>query len=149
MSESTTAAKKAPARTGGRELVTDQGRTAIADGVVSKIAGIAARDIRGVASLGSGMSRTFGALRQRMPGSGREDVAQGVAVEVGERQAAIDIDLVVQYGVGIPDLASSVRGNVIDAVERMTGLEVTEVNIAIDDLVLPEDREQPHESRVE
>jgi uncharacterized alkaline shock family protein YloU len=139
--------QKSPERAGRRELVTDQGRTAIADGVVTKIAGIAAREVPGVASLGAGMSRTFGAVRQRIPGGGRENVSQGVAVEVGEEQAAIDIDIVVQYGVAIPDLASAVRGNVIDAVERMTGLQVTEVNIAIDDLVLPEDT-QPEESRV-
>jgi uncharacterized alkaline shock family protein YloU len=148
MADNATATKpeKSPSPGGRRELVTDQGRTAIADGVVTKIAGIAAREVNGVASLGSGMSRTVGAVRQRMPG-GRENIAQGVAVEVGERETAIDLDVVVQYGVAIPDLASGVRGNVIDAVERMTGLRVTEVNITVDDLVLPEDS-QSDEGRV-
>jgi uncharacterized alkaline shock family protein YloU len=75
-----------------------------------------------------------------VPGA-RASESQGVAVEVGERQAAADIDLVVEYGVAIPDLAAAVRRNVINAVERMCGLEVTEVNISIDDIHLPGDEE--------
>jgi len=62
-----------------------------------------------------------------------------VTVEVGERQAAIDLDLVVEYGISIPDLADGVRRNVINAVERMCGLEVTEVNITVGDVHLPTD----------
>src|SRR3954453_12959461 len=116
------------------ELVAAQGKTSIADGVVRKIAGIATREVNGVHNLGSGGTRAFGALRERIPGSGGPNISQGVSVEVGERQAAIDLDIVIEYGVAIVDLAQAIRRNVITAVERMTGLEVTEVNIAIDDI---------------
>ena len=76
-------------------------------------------------------------------------MAQGVRVEVGEMQAAADIDLVLEYGVVIPDLAEAVRRNVIDAVERMCGLEVTEVNISIDDIYVPGDEQPAAEPRVQ
>jgi uncharacterized alkaline shock family protein YloU len=121
------------------ELVTPQGRTSIADGVVRKIAGIATREVNGVHNLGSGGSRAFGALRERIPGSGGPNISQGVSVEVGERQAAIDLDIVVEYGVAIVDLAQAIRRNVITAVERMTGLEVAEVNISVDDIFIASD----------
>jgi uncharacterized alkaline shock family protein YloU len=117
---------------------TAQGRTTIAASVVQKIAGIAAREISGVHSMGGGISRTFGALRERIPGggTGASNVA-GVQVEVGEKQAAVDLDIVVEYGASIVELARAVRRNVISAVERMTGLEVIEVNIAVNDIHLP------------
>ena len=117
---------------------TTQGRTTIAASVVQKIAGIAAREISGVHSMGGGISRTFGALRERIPGggTGASNIA-GVQVEVGEKQAAVDLDIVVEYGASIVELARAVRRNVISAVERMTGLEVIEVNIAVNDIHLP------------
>ncbi|PSK95857.1 putative alkaline shock family protein YloU [Murinocardiopsis flavida] len=123
-----------------RDLVTTNGRTSIADHVVAKIAGMAAREVGGVHQMGGGASRAFGAVRDRIPGStATSTAARGVTVEVGERQAAVDIQLVVEYGVSIPDLAGAVRRNVITGVERMTGLEVTEVNITVDDIHLPDD----------
>lgn len=131
-------------------LESTQGKTAIADTVVSKIAGIATRDVSGVYNLGGGAARTVGAIRERIPGS-RTNASQGVSVEVGERQAAIDIDVVAEYGVSISDLASGIRSNVINSVERMTGLEVVEVNISVNDIHLPsEDDDADEESgRVE
>jgi uncharacterized alkaline shock family protein YloU len=114
-------------------LTSDRGRTSIADGVVAKIAGIAARDISGVYALGSGAARAFAAVRQRVPG-GKPNVAQGVSVEVGEKQCAVDLAIVVDYGVPIAELAAAVRENVITSVERMTALEVVEVNISVDDI---------------
>lgn len=131
-------------------LVTEHGRTVIADTVVAKIAGVAAREVDGVHNLGGGTARAIGALRERIPGS-RTNVTQGVAVEVGERQAAVDIAIVAEYGVAIADLAHGIRRNVINSVERMTGLEVTEVNIDVNDVHLPDendDAEQP-EPRVQ
>lgn len=116
-------------------LVSSQGRTTIADTVVSKIAGIATREVQGVHAVGGGASRAIGALRERIPGA-RVNQSQGVSVEVGERQAAVDIDIVADYGVSIADLAAGIRRNVINAVERMTGLEVTEVNIVVHDIYL-------------
>jgi uncharacterized alkaline shock family protein YloU len=125
---------------GGSKLITDRGRTVIADSVVAKIAGIASREISGVHDMGAGASRAFGALKEKLPvGSSAPNPTQGVKVEVGERQAAIDLDLIVEFGVAIPDLAQSVRNNVVERVQRMTGLDVTEVNISIDDIHLEDD----------
>ncbi|MEU9822881.1 Asp23/Gls24 family envelope stress response protein [Pseudonocardia alni] len=132
----TTPAVKTPAPTGA--LVSGQGNTRIAEAVVAKIAGLATREVHGVYDLGGGAARAFGALRERIPGAST-NVAQGVSVEVGEKQAAVDINLVVEYGVAIADLAKAVRRNVISALERMTGLEVVEVNISVDDVHLPSD----------
>ena len=117
-------------------LVTEQGRTSIADTVVAKIAGIAAREVSGVHSLGGGTARAIGALRTRIPG-GSTNHSQGVTVEVGERQAAVDLQLVAEYGVSIADLAASIRRNVIGSIEGMTGLEVSEVNIDVQDVYVP------------
>lgn len=129
-------------------LVTEKGATSIADTVVAKIAGIAARDVSGVHDLGGSTARTVGAIRERIPGS-RTNHGQGIAVEVGERQAAVDIDLVAEYGVAITDLAAGVRRNVISSVERMTGLEVTEVNIVVHDVHLEDESAADEDPRVE
>jgi uncharacterized alkaline shock family protein YloU len=125
-------------------LQTSQGNTTIADGVVQKIAGLAAREVSGVHALGGGAARAFGALRERIPGA-TQTAGQGVAVEVGEKQAAVDLDVVTEYGAPIAEIARSVRRNVINAVEGMTGLQVTEVNIAVNDIHLPTDDQVPQE----
>ena len=138
--------RKAARRGGGAPAT--RGRTTIADGVVEKIAGLAAREVFGVHTMGSGLSRTFGAVRDRVPG-GSKSVSRGVKVEVGEVQTALDLEIVVEYGVSITDVAGAVRENVIAAVERMTGLEVVEVNIAVSDVKLPEDEEEEPESRLQ
>ncbi|MFI5783852.1 Asp23/Gls24 family envelope stress response protein [Nocardia sp. NPDC051570] len=133
-------------RNSGSALVTDKGTTTIADTVVQKIAGLAAREARGVHDLGGGTARAFGAIRDRIPGASAS-VGQGVSVEVGEKQAAVDLELVVEYGVSIADLARAVRRNVITAIEQMTGLEVVEVNLNINDVYIPEDDDQPRPTR--
>lgn len=130
-------------------LVSEQGRTSIAETVVSKIAGIATREISGVHDLGGGTARAVGAIRERIPGS-RTNLSQGVGVEVGERQAAVDLDIVAEYGVSIADLAVAIRRNVITSVERMTSLEVTEVNITVHDIWLNDGSDEGAETgRVE
>lgn len=123
-----------------------RGRTTIADGVVAKIAGMAARDVVGVHALGGGLARTFGAVRDRVPGGGKS-ATRGVKAEVGEVQTALDLEIVVVYGVSIADVCRTVREHVISAVERMTGLEVVEVNIAVSDVRLPDDEEDEDETR--
>jgi uncharacterized alkaline shock family protein YloU len=128
-------------RTGAAAPAETRGKTTIADGVVAKIAGTATREVPGIHSMGAGMARAFGAMRERVPGAGA-GVTRGVKVEVGERQAAVDLDVVVEYGVSIVDVAGAVRTNVISALERMTGLEVVEVNIAVDDVHLPDEEEE-------
>ncbi|WP_410875859.1 Asp23/Gls24 family envelope stress response protein [Nocardia sp. A7] len=127
-------------------LVTDQGTTTIADTVVQKIAGLAAREVRGVYDLGGGTARTIGALRDRIPGAS-SSIGQGVSVEVGEKQAAVDLELVVEYGVAIAELARAVRRNVITAIEQMTGLEVVEVNINVNDVYIEDDADQQQPTR--
>ena len=131
--------------TAGVSLVTEQGNTRIAAGVVAKIAGLAARDIPGVFSMGSGMARRVGQLRNLIPGSG-EAASQGVSVEVGEREAAIDLNIVTWYGQSIVDTSEAVRRNVVGQVEGMTGLHVVEVNIQVDDIHVeaesPSDQQQ-------
>ncbi|MGE7391631.1 Asp23/Gls24 family envelope stress response protein [Streptomyces sp. NPDC004126] len=135
---------------GSARAPADRGRTTIADGVVEKIAGLAAREVPGVHAMGSGtgLSRTFGAVRGRAPGGAKSAAARGVKAEVGEVQTALDLEIVVDYGVEIREVARAVRENVIAAVERMTGLEVVEVNIAVSDVKLPDEpdeRDEPDE----
>ncbi|MGW1893113.1 Asp23/Gls24 family envelope stress response protein [Streptomyces sp. NPDC002004] len=132
---------------GGGDAAT-RGRTTIADGVVEKIAALAARDVVGVHALGGGLARTLGAVRDRVPG-GSKSVTRGVKAEVGEVQTAIDLELVVDYGVSIADVARAVRENVIMAVERMTELEVVEVNLAVSDVKLPDEEEEEPETRLQ
>ena len=135
---------------GNTPLLTENGKTNIADSVVSKIAGIAAREISGVHSMGSTGSRALGAIRDVLPGNSQgRTVSQGVSVEVGERQAAVDLDVVIDYGVPIVDVSNAIRRNVTERVERMTGLEVTEVNIYVDDVYLPEEEPAPEPERVQ
>jgi uncharacterized alkaline shock family protein YloU len=135
-------------RSRATELVTPEGKTTIADVVVSKIAGIAAREVPGVHDLiGQGMASAVTGLAQRVT---RTDArSTGVNVEVGEREAAVDLRLTVEYGVSIPDLAVAVRGNVMDRLQTMTGLHVKEVNIDVVDLYFPEEETQPTERRVQ
>lgn len=109
---------------------------------------MAARDVLGVYAMGSGLSRTFGAVRDRVPG-GSKSVTRGVKAEVGEVQTALDLEIVVDYGVSIGDVARAVRENVIAAVERMTSLEVVEVNIAVSDVKLPDEEDEEPESRLQ
>jgi uncharacterized alkaline shock family protein YloU len=129
-------------------LNTTDGKIIIAENVVQKIAGIACREVSGVYAMGSGSTRAFGAIRERIPGSNGPNIAQGVGVEVGETEAAIDLDIVVQYGISIADLGRSIQRNVKTSLERMTGLNVVEVNVSVDDVHMPEAPEDRPESRV-
>lgn len=135
-----TASSSPAVASGDAGLVTSHGKTTIADTVVSKIAGLSAREVNGVHALGGGASRIVGQLRDRIPGA-TVNHAQGVSVEVGEKQAAVDVEIVAEYGVAIADLASGIRRNVIAAIERMTGLEVTEVNVTVNDVHVQDDED--------
>jgi uncharacterized alkaline shock family protein YloU len=131
----------------GGELQTDRGQTTIADPVVTKVAGIAAREVGGVHALGGGVARALGAVTQRLPVG--DATAQGVSVEVGEKEAAVDLTVVIDYGESIPQVTESIRDNVIRRIEGITGLRVTEVNVAVNDLYLPGDDDQPEPTRVQ
>jgi uncharacterized alkaline shock family protein YloU len=124
-------------------LETEQGHTRISADVVAKIAGLAARDIPGVHSMGAGVARRVGQLRSLIPGAS-EAATQGVSVEVGEGKAAVDLNLVTWYGQSIVDISEAVRRNVAGQVEGMTGLTVIEVNVQVDDIHVetPRDRQQ-------
>lgn len=110
------------------------GRTVIAETAVAKVAAIAARSVQGVYALGTGGPRALSALRDAVGGS---DLGQGVRVEVGQTQVAVDINLVAVYGEPLQELAARVRAAVYRAVEELVGLEVIEVNVEISDVHLP------------
>lgn len=119
-------------------LVGDRGKTSISDTVVAKIAGIATREIDGVYDVGGTTERVVGKVRDVLPGTSTS-TTQGISVEVGERQAAVDVSIVAYYGVAIHQLAAAIRRNVISAIEQMTGLEVTEVNVTVHDIHFDDD----------
>ncbi|MFH9393574.1 Asp23/Gls24 family envelope stress response protein [Streptomyces sp. NPDC017556] len=128
-----------PTTSGGKESGV-RGRTTIADGVVATIAEIAIRETDGVHSVGKGASKALGAVAGRVSGaSGR---GRTVKVEVGEKQTAIDVDVEVEYGVPIHELADRIRANVVDAVETMTGLEAVEININVFDVHIPDEDDE-------
>ncbi|MCX4726310.1 Asp23/Gls24 family envelope stress response protein [Streptomyces sp. NPDC090052] len=118
-----------------------RGTTTIADTVVATIAGIAVRETDGVYAVGGSASRAIGSVRDRV--SKTPTPSRGIKVEVGETQAAIDVDVIVEYGEPIADAAKEIRNRVTDAVETMTGLEVVEINIKVSDVHLagPDDDE--------
>lgn len=140
---------------GPSALRSQYGTTTIADGVVAKIAALAAREVTGIADLGGSVSGAISGVVGRITGSSsNEPKTAGVNVEVGETQAAVDLTAKVLYPASINEVADAVRQNVRDRIESMTGLDVVEVNIAIVDLVFPGDdqgdgSDQQRQSRVE
>ncbi len=101
------------------------GKVTFADEVVAIIAGLAATEISGVAAMSGGIA---GGIVEKL---GKKNLAKGVKVEVGEKETAIDLFIIVEYGVRIPEVAWNIQENVKKAVENMTGLNVIEVNIHI------------------
>jgi len=139
----TTAARSQSTTTG-----TTTGKTVIDDTVVSKVAGIAAREVNGVYSLGGGAARAIGAIRDAI---GQRDLSQGVKVEVGEKQIAADIVIVAEYPVPLQQVADGVRSSVAKALQQIVGMEVTEVNVTVQDVHIPgddDDEDDKKESRV-
>lgn len=112
------------------------GKTTIEDGVVAKIAGLAARDVPGVHALGGGAARALGAIRDALNNT---DLAQGVGVEVGDTQVAVDLTIVAEYPAALQLVADNVREAVYRAMEDLVGMEVTEVNVTINDVHIPSD----------
>ena len=105
----------------------------IADEVVSIIAGLAATEVEGVAGRSGGIA---GGIAEIL---GRKNFSKGVKVEVGEKEAAIDLYIIVKYGVRIPDIALNVQEAVKAAIENMTGLSTVEVNVHVQGVGFPED----------
>ena len=118
------------------------GAIRIADEVVSIIAGLAATEVDGIAGMSGGIA---GGIAEML---GRKNFAKGVKVEVGEKEAAVDLFIIVKYGVRIPDIALAVQENVKQAIETMTGLSVVEVNVHVQGVGFPEENAKQDEVRV-
>lgn len=120
------------------EVAAPRGITRIADDVVAKVAAIAVREVPGVHSLGGDVTRMFAAVRERVGISGDGGGGGGgVSVQLRDRRAEVNVTVIVGYGHVVLEVAEAVRANVIAAVERMLGLQVTEVNVAVDDVHVP------------
>lgn len=119
-------------------LQTDHGTTTIEENVVAKIAGMAARQVPGVYGMGNAVRRAFSAVTDRIPNA-QTNVAGGISVQKGETQAAVEVTVVVEYGVSIVEVSNAIRRNIIEQIEGTTGLEVVEVNINVTDVHLPDD----------
>jgi uncharacterized alkaline shock family protein YloU len=122
-------------------LKTERGSTTIQDGVVSKVAGIAAQEVDGI-RMGGGASQAVGSIMSAVPGVSSGSQSQGVSVEVGEVETAVDLSITVEYGRTIHQIAEAVRNNVIRRVENLVGLRVTEVNISVTDIFFPQQEQQ-------
>ena len=118
------------------------GSIRIADEVVSVIAGLAAMDVDGVAGMSGGL---IGGIAEML---GRKNFSKGVKVEVGEKETAVDITLVVTYGVDIRQVVTEVQKNVRRAIESMTGLKVIETNVQVQGVVFPEEETEEPSARV-
>ena len=104
-----------------------KGAIRLSDDVVATIAGLAARDIKGIAALGKSRLISFG-----------EDPSRGVDVEVGQTEAALDIDVIIEYGADIHAIADALKKRIADEVGQMADRKVVEVNINVVDVQLPE-----------
>lgn len=150
MAETVTAQKSTPstefaAAVRKGPLQTEKGDTTIAETVVQKLAGVATREVPGVFAMGNAARRTFNQITERIPGS-QTNVSGGVSVEKGERQTAIDVSIVVDYGSSIVEVSENIRRNVVNSVERAAGLEVIEVNVNVTDVHLPGDEDDSETS---
>ncbi len=123
--------------TGAGRLETDRGTTTIAEVVVTKVAGLAAREVAGVHRLGNAVSRAIGAVTQRLQVG--DASTQGVNVEVVESDARVSMNVIIDYGESIPDVAQAIRDNVVRRIEASTGLHCAAVDIAVSDLYFPGD----------
>jgi uncharacterized alkaline shock family protein YloU len=130
-------------RSGGSPLQTERGSTSISDSVVSKIAGIAAQEVDGI-RMGSGASQAVGGILGSITGGSQ---TQGVSVEVGQEEAALDLTLTAEYGKSIPQLVEAVRRNVINRVESLVGLRVTEVNVTVSNVFFPQQEAEEQRQR--
>ena len=126
-------------------LSSERGATTISDVVVSKVAGIAALEVEGI-EMGGATSRTVGGFLDSWTGSGGRQ-ARGVSVEVGEQEAAIELSMAVEYPKSIPQISEAVRNNVINRVENLVGLNVVEVNITVNEVLLPQEQPQLDQQR--
>lgn len=126
--------KEEVAENGEIALSADNNEIKIADDVVAVIAGVAVSEVSGVAEMAGGFA---GGITEVL--SGKKNLAKGIKVEVGDKDTKIDVNIIVEYGVRIPDIAFEIQNRVKKAVESMTGLEVLEVNVHVQGVNLPEE----------
>lgn len=122
-------------------LKTDRGQTSVQDGVVAKIAGIAAQEVEGIRMGGGGSQAASNIMSSITGGGGSGGQTRGVSVEVGEEEAAVDLTMTTEYGKSIPQLSETVRRNVVNRVENLVGLSVTEVNITVSNIFFPQEEQ--------
>ncbi|MGP3962569.1 Asp23/Gls24 family envelope stress response protein [Nonomuraea sp. 3N208] len=115
---------------------TVKGRIKVADEVVEKVAALAALEVAGVADMGGDLARAFESVRDRI-GIGSRRGTQGVSADIQDRQVAVSLTIVVEYGHVVMEVASEVKMNVARSVSRMLGMRVVEVNVTVDDVRLP------------
>jgi uncharacterized alkaline shock family protein YloU len=132
---------------GSSPLHTERGSTTIQDSVVSKIAGIAAQEVDGIRMGGGTSQAVSGLLGSITGGSAGGSQTQGVSVEVGQEETAIDLTLMVEYGKSIPQITDAVRRNVANRVESLVGLRVNEVNVAVNNVFFPQMEEEQEQQR--
>jgi uncharacterized alkaline shock family protein YloU len=113
-----------------------KGRIKVADEVVEKVAFLAVMEVPGVADLGGDLARAFESVRDRI-GIGSRRGTQGINAQIQDRQVAVSLTIVVEYGHVVMEVATAVKTNVARSVSRMLGLRVTEVNVTVDDVRLP------------
>ena len=133
---------------GNSPLQTERGNTTVADSVVSKIAGIASQEVDGV-RMGGGTSQVASNLLGSITGgsSGSSSATQGVSVEVGQEEAAVDLTMMAEYGKSIPQLTEAVRRNVVNRVESLVGLRVNEVNVTVANVFFPQIEEEQQQQQ--
>jgi uncharacterized alkaline shock family protein YloU len=120
------------------ELVAERGTTSIADEVVEKIAGIAAREVPGVYDLGGDVARFFASVKERIGLEESEEGNRGIAVRLDGGTAVINVTLVIEFGYVVHSVTEKVRAKVVGSVENLLGLDVIEVNIRVDDVHVEE-----------
>jgi len=119
-------------------LPAERGNTTIADEVVEKIAGIAAREVPGVYDLGGDVARVFSAVKERLHFGDEKSDNKGVSVRLNGKTADIEVVIVIEYGFQVFSVTEKVREKVISSVENLLGLEVTSVDIVVDDVHVSE-----------
>ncbi len=132
-------------RAGGQQaspLQSDRGTTTISDAVVQQVAGIAAQEVDQVQMGGATSQAVGGFLQSVTGGSGGSGNTRGVNVEVGQEEAAVDLSMAVEYGASIPQISEAVRRNVINRIESLLGLRVAEVNVTVNDVLIPNDQQE-------
>lgn len=132
--------------TNPKQVTPQLGKNIISDEVVAQLVEIAAKEVQGIHSIAKqGIGEQIAGLPQRL--SGKWQSEQGILVEVGEREVAIDLRIIADYGVRVPDLAVALRKNIIDRIESLLGLIVKEVNIQVSGLFFPDSKPKESSAR--